>query len=60
MKINQLTEKNVRVEREGEPADISSLVTLDDAALAGVIGAGAAIDQNTCEIHFYYPADGTA
>lgn len=60
MKIDQLTEKNVRVESEENPAAVGRMVTLDDSTLAGVVGGGAGIDQSICEIHFYYPADGTA
>ena len=60
MKIDQLTEKNVRAKSEENQADRGRVVTLDDATLAGVVGGGAGIDQSICEIHFYYPADGTA
>ncbi|MEM8930753.1 MAG: hypothetical protein AAGE94_06235 [Acidobacteriota bacterium] len=41
-------------------SDAASLVTLDAAALADVVGAGAEISTSICEIHFYYPADGAA
>ena len=55
MKIDKLSEKNVR------NADTqANIATLNDETLKVVVAADGGIASNTCEIHFYYPADGTA
>ena len=53
MNLDKLNKKAVRSTRS-----TSTLTRLDEKALKTVVAGRAIDDPSTCEIHFYYPADG--